>query len=127
MKRTLTALLISAGLLFAVAAPAQACSCPPVSEQEKFDSATAVFTGRALDEQDVDTDPDNWQKGYYATRFAVTEKRKGAVGDLTTVFTQRTESLCGWRFVVGHRYEVYAFAEEKGLHTNSCSVIPLGA
>lgn len=99
---------------------AGACSAvaPGPAEQTLFDQADLVFEGVALASQDPNTtatmissaDPITWT-------FSVEQVVKGTATATQQVTTVRSEASCGFTFVVGHRYRVYAKASGAGFTT----------
>jgi len=113
----------SAGFLLP-AASARACSCAmPKPPQESLQEAVAVFSGRvasvktetslfsssSLDPVWVTFEVDRWWKGPGSNRVTVKTAREGA--------------SCGYGFVEGREYFVYAYASSEGsdLRVSSCS------
>ncbi len=111
-----------AGQLFAFASPTYACSCimPPAPEQALAD-ASAVFAGQVVDaapeaEGEVVSSADP-----IAYTFEVSEVWKGEATPTVIIRTARDSASCGFSFVAGESYVVYATESEGVLSTNLCS------
>lgn len=102
------------------AAPASACSCAmPKPPEEALRDATAVFSGRAvrierpvfspssLDPVSVAIGVDRWWKGPGTARVTVKTAREGA--------------SCGYGFIEGREYLVYAYGDGNDLGVSACS------
>jgi len=106
------------------AGPAGACSIagPLPTEQTLLDQADLVFEGVAQASQDPNTtatiitsgDPITWT-------FSVAQVVKGSATATQQVTTARSGASCGFTFVVGHRYRVYARASTTGFTTDLLS------
>ncbi len=93
---------------------AWACSCiPPGSPTQERDRSTAVFAGRVTD---VSTPASN-----VAITVAVHEVWKGDVGSSVEITTPRDSAACGYQFVAGEEYVIYASESEGQLETTLCS------
>jgi hypothetical protein len=100
-------LLLTAGFAVLPAqAPACACSCVAMSEQEHFASADTVFTGVVAAVQRGDKN---------RITFAVESVRKGEAGKQITLSTEQGEAACGMNFVVGERLEIYGREGQTGI------------
>ena len=135
---------LAAPILLAVALgliprPATACSCmPPPAPDESFDSADAVFLAEvmAIDRPPVypawyyqlliaiddrfDTDF-SWQVNDLTAQLEVEASWKGVPTTRTAVRTGAGGGDCGYPFVVGHRYLIYAYRYAGSLSTGICS------
>jgi hypothetical protein len=110
LRRTLVILILAgSALVFTAVRPAWACSCG--SNDDPLGSSEMAFTGVATD---VDRP---WQTGGTVTvTFDVESAEKGEPGRTTEVTTSSEGPACGYEFIEGHRYRVYAQAGA----TNSC-------
>ena len=106
---------------------AYACKCvvpgSPSEEMEKFD---AVFAGRVLSvHHSFDPNALSYSPGDITTvGFSVSTVWKGAVEENITLTTPPTGGSCGFAFVEGEEYVVYAYktAEDApNLSTSICS------
>ena len=96
-----------------------ACSClPPGPPADALASATAVFSGRvAALAGTVDaggSDP-------VQVTFAISKVWKGTDQPTIEVLTSASSASCGFEFVQGEEYLVYASESEGRLQTNLCS------
>jgi hypothetical protein len=96
-----------------------ACSClPPGPPADALASATAVFSGRvAALAGAVDaggSDP-------VQVTFAISKVWKGTDQPTIEVLTPASSASCGFEFVRGEEYLVYASESEGRLQTNLCS------
>ena len=115
MPRTLT-MLFAAPLL---APPAHACLCAGSTVSQAFESASAVFQGRAVAERRL---PGSVRHPGPLIAYTLTVSRvwKGAVADTLVVRTPVDESACGMRFDYDRDYLVYAYGQDAGLYTDMC-------
>lgn len=116
-----TALAVCALALLAPAA-ARACSCVVQSARPCARAWTApvVFVGVAAEERPAPKDEGGWGRRAFA--FNVEETFRGAAAGSVEVFTGMGGGDCGYEFVVGTRYLVYAHADKSGaLATSICS------
>jgi len=115
MKKFLSFLLI-AGIVATTYAPAtmHACSCLArvYSDAEKMDASTAVFVGTVT--TITQTELSN------TATFDVSAYWKGSVSKTQAVTTAKDSAACGYSFVVGTKYIVYANSSEGKLTTGLC-------
>lgn len=103
----LIALFLLAGSLVS------ACSCVmPGTPLEEMNNSAAVFQGKVLNVSQVDS--------YYVVSIEVFESYKGNVAGLVSLTTALDSAGCGFNFVVGEEYLVYAIGEISELSVNSC-------
>ena len=121
------ALMLGALWLFGNAEQAYACKCvvpgSPSEELEKFD---AVFAGRVMSvEHSFDPNAASYSPGDYTTiGFDISTVWKGTVDENIDFTTPPTGGSCGFAFVEGEEYIVYAYegAEESAdLSVSICS------
>lgn len=125
--------LILAGLMCALWLPqAMACSCiPPLPASEAFKSADAVFVG-SVTSFGVRGEPEKsdfdgrevlaFRQGRQAV-FRVKKAYKGVQEETITVFTGEGGGDCGFDFIVGHEYLIYANTSDGQLYAGICSRI----
>ena len=104
-------------LLF-TGSPACACSCIPIGLAEAKEQASIVFIGRVKGVK-IST----VREGQKEARLEVLKTYKGGEEILTEsvlVYTPRNESLCGFRFVIGSDYVVFATGTPAYFKTNAC-------
>lgn len=103
---------MACGMVAAMAGPAQACSCAPLSKEELAKSARTVFTGTAV----------SVEKGISenSVRFRVGKVYKGKVDRRVDVVTASNSAACGCFFKEGQRYTVFGSKNEP-FRTNLCS------
>jgi hypothetical protein len=118
MKNFLAVLVFSSLLaLVALPQPVSACSCAmPRSPTEALDRASAVFRGRV-----ATLEPPARLEVIYTARFTVDTVWKGPITPDMTVNTIYVEAVCGYPFVVGQDYLVYADEESGQLVVTLCS------
>lgn len=112
--------LVAASVVALASRPALACSCVPGTDQQHFAAATLVFVGvatavedpRSNEDQRSTADPLRWT-------FIVEQVQKGTVGDRTTIESPRGSPTCGFEFVVGSRYQLFAAGDPPS--TTICS------
>lgn len=121
------ALLLAVLWLFGNTDQAYACKCvvpgSPSEEIEKFD---AVFAGRVLSvHHSFDPNALSYSPGDITTvGFRVSAVWKGAVEENITLATPPTGGSCGFAFVEGEEYVVYAYkaaGDTPNLSANICS------
>ena len=112
LRVVLVALVLSVVWFVGYAGQVHACSCvqpgSPSEELEKFD---AVFAGRVISVH-YSYDPGARSVGpddRSTIGFEVSTVWKGAVYESTTITTPPTGGSCGYRFVEGESYVVYAY------------------
>jgi len=92
----------------------RSCSCvPPPPPSEEFENSDAVFVATV-------TSFKRAEEYSRVAKFRLLKLWKGKkVGE---IFTSLNSALCGFDFVVGKTYVIYAFVNENGeLHTNICT------
>jgi len=122
-------LTIAAILLTLFPRPAYACSCGIRSFDEEFDYAVAIFAGEV-----VSLSVPGPVNGMISTadpvkvRFQVQTVWKGPVKSTLVVTTPREDASCGYEFIEGETYLVYAFdpvinafSQESSLETHLCT------
>ena len=121
------ALMLGVLWLFGNTEQAYACKCvvpgSPSEELEKFD---AVFAGKVLSiEHSFDPDTPSRSPGDHTTvGFAVNTVWKGVVDKNIDLTTPPTGGSCGFAFVEGKEYIVYAYEgteENDNLNVSICS------
>ncbi len=93
---------------FALTSEANACSCMRLTPAEGLSSSQAVFTGEVLS---VEKNEATKFGGLEAT-LRVEDVWKGDVGAEVEVHTAASSAACGYNFVVGTKYLVYAYTDE---------------
>lgn len=124
-------LLMLSGLLALIAAlavpprPAHACSCvPPPPPAAARDQATAVFAGTVS----AIGGGDQSSGGALLVTFELQQVWKGPDGPQLTITTPADSAGCGYGFVQGESYLVYADAQGGQLSTGLCArTTPLAA
>jgi hypothetical protein len=94
--------------------PACACNCPvATTDAEYLQRADLAFEGVVvdIDEPFLPTSDAN----PVTVRFRVESISKGTIGDRVALRTALDEASCGFAFVAGHRYRVYAVGGLTGL------------
>ncbi|MBE9129514.1 MULTISPECIES: protease complex subunit PrcB family protein [unclassified Coleofasciculus] len=116
-------LLLAASAVIFGAEIANACSCLVREPQEYFESANAVFSGRVIDviEPGRRSDRSNPNSTNRRVRIEVSEVWKGNKARQVILTTSDSSASCGFNFVEGEDYLVYASRSEGRLTTNLCS------
>ncbi|MFC4066019.1 hypothetical protein [Actinoplanes subglobosus] len=104
LRRVLVLLLLVLAPIPVAARPAWACSCG--DNPNPIERAEVAFVGVA-----DDVDPD-WFGSQVEVNFAVESVLKGAPGRSVTLVTMKDSASCGYEFVEGGKYRVYANAGE---------------
>lgn len=107
----------AAGLV-GVGAPACACSCVPMTEDEAYNRADAVFAATLVNRDEPgklfsSADP-------VELMFAVDAVYKGDVGAAQRVVTAQSSASCGLEVEVGKRYLVHADSTGGQLEASLC-------
>jgi hypothetical protein len=106
-------------LAFGLTAPqcAYACTCLPIPPvPEAVERSTAVFAARVTDIKPAPTQADQTELG-----FSVSRVWKGPVVTTLSATTSANEALCGYEFVLGREYLVYAVGDPNALQVYLCS------
>jgi hypothetical protein len=100
------------------ASEAQACSCLKLSPSEGFAASQAVFTGEV-----IAIGPNETTKfGGLEITLRVKQVWKGALQEQVEVHTAGSSAACGYRFVQGTTYLVYAVRDDADpLRVSLCS------
>ena len=118
------ALLVSAAIVLSLLPrPAFACSCaPPGTPLETLEGATAVFVGEVVSvEAPEPVDGAISTADPVKVTFAVNTVWKGQVQPELTLTTPRMDASCGYTFVIGQTYLVYAYGHSTSLETHLCT------
>jgi hypothetical protein len=117
-------------VVFAVipAQQAYACSCiPPAPPLESMANSDAVFSGKVM-RIDSDEAPIINSADPVKVVFNVSRVWKGPEEGAIALSTARESASCGYNFVVGEEYLVYATNSETGLTTGLCNrTMPLSS
>lgn len=120
MKKTIFVFLALAIFMFAAPQESWACSCIvkdiPEKQQvlESYKGSTAVFSGEVIEiiQSDENTK---------TIKLKLVESWKMALGEMVTVTTANDSAMCGYEFVIGKKYLVYANESSGELFVNNCS------
>lgn len=126
MRRRTAMLMLSlllGGWLFGSSpAPAHACSCASVPPPETaLRESDAVFSGIVLSVRETRAGVVRSSADPVEVTFRVTEVWKGVGTDRVTVRTAASTASCGFGFVEGMPYIVYARETNLGLSTGLCT------
>jgi hypothetical protein len=107
---------------------AYACSCiPPAPPLESMANSDAVFSGKVM-RIDSDEAPIINSADPVKVVFNVSRVWKGPEEGAIALSTARESASCGYNFVVGEEYLVYANNSETGLTTGLCNrTMPLSS
>lgn len=112
MARITTYLLSAVLCLFVISGTGRACTCPPAgSPTEELGHAAAVFLGRVIA---IET-----HSGDTRVTMEVEHSWKGVESDTIEIHT--SDGDCGYLFVSGAEYVVYADRVNGALVTSQCS------
>lgn len=114
-------LLALVGLLLVSPRPAHACSCiVPGSPQEEMARASAVLAGRVLQ---IDTAAGAVLSTADPIRVTMQVEKvwKGSADATQVLVTSRDSASCGYSFVEGEEYLVYASVQDGALQVSLCS------
>lgn len=103
----------------------EGCDCPTVRLDDAYCVSNVVFEGTAL------TNDTTYAQGgikpvardvlqHTSTRFLVTRSLKGETSGTATVLSAKGTDDCGFHFIPGKRYLVFATYEDGALHTDRC-------
>jgi hypothetical protein len=128
IKMSLVGLLLMVVFAVSPAQQAYACSCiPPAPPLESMANSDAVFSGKVM-RIDADEAPIMSSADPVKVVFDVSRVWKGAEEGAIALSTARESASCGYNFVVGEEYLVYANTSETGLTTGLCSrTMPLSS
>lgn len=87
---------------------ARACSCMRLTPAEGLSSSQAVFSGEAVSI----AKNESTKFGGLEITLRVEQVWKGAVPEEVKVHTAASSAACGYTFVVGTKYLVYAFSDK---------------
>jgi len=113
-KRMSILVLASLFAVFIAADFACACSCGRALGAFSGSSA-AVFSGRVVDIRNGPIE------GFYSVEFMVNQSWEGVYSRTVTVLTAMNEAGCGYGFVKGKSYLVYADGKDQYLRVSLCS------
>ncbi len=100
--------LVLFGFLLACSTVSYACSClPPPPPKESLEASSAVFSGKVLKIEDA---------GEFERAVTLEVKGiwKGVAGKTVTIRTASNGAICGYSFVKGKSYLVYAREIKRG-------------
>jgi hypothetical protein len=128
IKISLVGLLLMVVFAVSPAQQAYACSCiPPAPPLESMANSDAVFSGKVM-RIDADEAPIMSSADPVKVVFDVSRVWKGAEEGAIALSTARESASCGYNFVVGEEYLVYANNSETGLTTGLCNrTMPLSS
>lgn len=102
--------------------PAFACSCvAPGTPAEELARSTAVYAGKVINIIDTQPGPRFSSAHPLEVVFQVSKVWKGPAHSTLAVTTARSEVSCGYEFVKGQEYLVYARGTEDKLEASLCS------
>ncbi len=121
-------MIILVGFMAATPQQAYACSCiPPSPPLESMATSDAVFSGKVT-RIEAEEAPIMSSADPVKVVFEVSRVWKGAEDGAIALSTARDSASCGYDFVAGQEYLVYAHSSESGLTTGLCTrTMPLSA
>ncbi|MEK4464430.1 hypothetical protein MHB56_19735 [Paenibacillus sp. FSL H8-0315] len=119
-------LLIFTALLTVRPSVTYACSCVmPAEPLEALEKSTAVFVGKVVDMKEPSQGNIISSADPVKVTFEVDSSWKGVEGNQVTLTTALSSASCGFEFVEGESYIVYAYARDGGesgnLEASLCS------
>jgi hypothetical protein len=107
--------------MMAAASDAEACTCmrSPAACEAVWETA-AVFVGDVVQIEDTTQAAAGLRISQRRVRLRVSETFRGNVGGTVEVLTGKGGGDCGYGFVMGQRYVVYASEGPAGYHTGIC-------
>lgn len=128
ISKLMLVVLILAGLFAASPQKAYACSCiPPRPPLEAMAESDAVFSGKVV-RMEAEEGPIVSSADPVKVVFEVSRVWKGSEDGALALSTARDSASCGYDFMVGEEYLVYAYNSEAGLSTGLCTrTMPLSA
>ena len=118
MRRTFVVLLTVFAALAEMAPPSSACTCVPSTDlYSEYVSSDAVFLGEVTEMSNAGGYPSN-----LLVTFRVENRWKGDVPGTAQLLTADNGASCGYHFIVGTRYLVFAYlGTDLVLRTSLCS------
>jgi hypothetical protein len=128
IKISMVGLLLMVVFAVSPGQQAYACSCiPPAPPLESMANSDAVFSGKVM-RIDSDEAPIINSADPVKVVFNVSRVWKGPEEGAIALSTARESASCGYNFVVGEEYLVYANNSETGLTTGLCNrTMPLSS
>ncbi len=115
--------LIAASILVLTSNAASACICFPTTPKKSFRNSRAVFAGKVIDimaQSDRNRETSDSLARFKVT-FEVSKVWKGQVEQQQVVLSSESSPGCGYSFVKGEEYLVYASGEELAIQTEWCN------
>ncbi|WJH36625.1 hypothetical protein N6H14_13285 [Paenibacillus sp. CC-CFT747] len=112
--------LLFAGLTFYPANEVHACSCAKTNAKTRLQTRDAVFTGRVVEKGGTSKFEHGQLRKY---TFEVDQAWKGVSEKYSTIYSYDGDGAsCGYSFIPGERYLVYAnYGNDGKLQTSLCS------
>jgi hypothetical protein len=98
---------------------AQACKCAlePLSVRRSLQSSTMVFRGKVLSVETVE----NGAMKFRRVKFVLKRLWKGSEQPYVAIATGMGNGDCGYQFIKGKEYLVYASGTDRNLETQDCT------
>jgi len=115
--------LIAASILVLTSNAASACFCIPTTPKKSFRNSRAVFAGKVIDimaQSDRNRETSDSLAEFKVT-FEVSKVWKGQVEQQQVVLSSESSPGCGYSFVKGEKYLVYASGEELAIQPGLCN------
>jgi len=113
--------MLAGALSLGLGIRADACSCVQQSEAQQAARADVVFRGTVTVIEAPITGFMTSSADPMSIRFAVDAVYKGEATRTYWVSTERSGASCGFDFLVGREYTVFAGVREDRVHTDICS------
>ena len=121
VARFLAGAVLAGALSFGLGVRADACSCVQQSGTQQAARADVVFRGTVTVIEPPITGLMISSADPIGIRFAVDAVYKGEATRTYWVSTERSGASCGFDFLVGREYTVFAGVREDRVHTDICS------
>jgi Tissue inhibitor of metalloproteinase len=119
LSQLLVMMFIGSAGLGLMAPLAQACKCAPepLPVRRSLQSLTMVFRGKVLGVETVE----NGAMKFRRVKFVLKRSWKGSEQPYVAIATGMGNGDCGYQFIQGKEYLVYAKGTDRNLETQNCT------
>ncbi len=113
--------VLATGLLLALPARGESCTCiaqPPICQS--FWAADQVFAGEVLAVDAAEHVLEGRRLSLHRVRVRVERSWRGEDRGDVEVFTQSTGAMCGYNFTIGEKYLIFASSRDAAIHVSLC-------